>query len=345
MRLFVTGGAGYIGSHAVRRFREAGHEPWVFDNLSTGHRAAVEGFPLIVGDLGDERAVHSALATARFDAVVHFAGAALVAESIEKPLHYFRQNTSHGIILLEAMHQHGIDRLVMSSTCTVYGRPPADMVQEDFPLVPINPYAQSKLALEWCVADCSAAHGLGAIVLRYFNAAGAHQRGDLGEDHSPETHLIPNALRVALGQQPSVHICGTDYPTPDGTCVRDYIHVEDLAEAHLLALDRVVPGRSIACNLGSGSPNSVQQVIARCREVTGHPIPARVSPRRPGDAPSLFADIRRARELLDWVPRHSSLDNIVASAWAWHSRHPAGYGEPPTNPAPVTGLHQPRRSP
>ncbi|MFM8581499.1 MAG: UDP-glucose 4-epimerase GalE [Planctomycetaceae bacterium] len=344
MRLFVTGGAGYIGSHAVRRFREAGHEPWVFDNLSTGHRAAVAGFPLLVGDLGDEQAVASALASARFDAVVHFAGAALVAESIERPLQYFRQNASHGIVLLEAMRNRGIDRLVMSSSCTVYGNPPSGMVREDFPLAPINPYARSKVALEWCVADCAAAYGLGAVVLRYFNAAGAHWRGDLGEDHSPESHLIPNVLRVALGQQACIPIHGTDYPTPDGTCVRDYIHVEDLAEAHLLALDRVVPGRSVACNLGSGAPHSVQDVIAQCREETGHPIPALVSPLRPGDAASLFADIRLARELLDWTPRHSSLENIVASAWAWHSRNPTGYGEPQPVPAPVPKFPSLRRT-
>lgn len=332
MRLFVTGGAGYIGSHAVRRFREAGHEPWVYDNLSTGHRSAVADFPLFVGDLGDEQTLTSALSSTRFDAVVHFAGAALVAESIREPLHYFAQNTSRGVALLTAMHRQGINRLVMSSTCTVYGQPPGDMVREDSPLAPINPYARSKLALEWCVADCAAAFGLGAVVLRYFNAAGAHQRGDLGEDHTPETHLIPNALRVALGQEQCVHVCGTDYPTPDGTCLRDYVHVEDLAEAHLLALEQIVPGRSVACNLGSGSPHSVQEVIEQCRRVTGISIPAQLSPRRPGDAASLFADTRRARELLGWEPRYSSLDNIVASAWAWHSRHPAGFGEPPHSP-------------
>lgn len=343
MRLFVTGGAGYIGSHAVRRFREAGHEPWVYDNLSTGHSSAVGDCPLWIGELDDEKTLTAALSAVRFDAVVHLAGAALVGESVREPLRYYSQNTSHGIALLKAMHRQGINRLVMSSTCAVYGQPAGNVVNEDSPLCPINPYARSKLALEWSVADCATAFGLGAIVLRYFNAAGAHHQGDLGEDHTPETHLIPNALRVALGQDQCIQICGSDYATPDGTCQRDYVHVEDLAEAHLLALERIIPGQSITCNLGSSTPYSVHEVIEQCRLITGQPIPALLAPRRPGDAASLSANTQRARNFLGWEPRHSALDNIVSTAWEWHSRHPLGYGDLGVSRLPLpltTGLRR-----
>ncbi len=327
MRIFVTGGAGYVGSHAVRRFRQAGHDPWVFDNLSAGHAAAVGNSPLFVGDLADADALDEALGQARFDAVVHFAGVANVGDSVREPLRYYRQNFTHSLGLLEAMTRHRIGRLVVSSSCTVYGNPATVPVNEESATTTINPYARSKLAMEWAINDCARATGLGCVILRYFNAAGAHTAGDLGEDHTPETHLIPAALEVALGKRLNLQICGTDYPTPDGTCVRDYVHVEDLAEAHLSALGRIAAGETRVCNLGSGTPYSVREVIAMCREVTGARIPAVETPRRPGDAAALHAGFERARTLLDWFPRHSSLREIVETAWHWHRLHPQGYAD------------------
>jgi UDP-glucose 4-epimerase len=323
MNLLVTGGAGYIGSIVAARLLAGGHAVTVLDNLERGHRSAVpEGATLVEADLRDPEATASALAPG-FDAVLHFAALALVSESVAHPDRYERTNVGGTRNLLDAMRAHEVGRLVFSSTCATYGEPDTVPISEATPERPVNPYGASKLAVDRMIAARCAEHGLGAVSLRYFNVAGAH--GPLGEDHDPETHLIPNVLAVALGRQPHVEVFGTDYPTPDGTAVRDYIHIDDLASAHLLALDAIEPGRHEVLNLGYGSGFSVRQVIEAARRVTGHPIPAREAPRRPGDPPQLVAASQRIRERLGWEPEKPGLDDIVADAWAWHRAHPDGY--------------------
>lgn len=325
MRILVTGGAGYIGSHAVRLFREEGHSVLVFDNLSMGHVPSIGDTPLIIGDLGSPEDLNRLFGSMKIDAVVHFAGVASIAESIAQPLRYYQQNVTNTLHLLEAMVRHDVRRLVVSSSCTVYGNATSVPIDEDAIPRPVNPYGRSKLSLEWAIADCAASSGLGYAALRYFNAAGAHPSGDLGEDHDPETHLIPLALRVAQGRRSHLDILGTDYPTPDGSCIRDYIHVVDLARAHLAALEYIQPGRSVCCNLGTGRGWSVREVIRICQQVTGRSIPVRESARRPGDPPELVARVSRAGSLLGWKPQYLELPEIVATAWNWHQRHPDGY--------------------
>jgi UDP-glucose-4-epimerase GalE len=330
-RILLTGGAGYVGSHAARHLHLSGYEVWVYDNLSFGHREAVPPGRLIVGDLLDQRLLEATLKSRRIDAVMHFAALALVGESVVNPAIYYRNNVAGTLSLLDAMRAVGVHKLVFSSTTATYGAPERSPISEDEPQLPINPYGFTKLCVERALADYCRAYGLGYAALRYFNAAGAAADGSLGEDHTPESHLIPVVLQVALGQRDSVTIFGDDYPTPDGTCVRDYIHVEDLAEAHRLALERLAPGCGLQLNLGTGAGYSVKQVIDVCRRVTGHPIPAPVGPRRPGDPPSLVADVRRAQKLLGWLPRHSQLDNIVTTAWRWHREHPRGWRDATTS--------------
>lgn len=333
MRILVTGGAGYIGSHAVRLFLEQGHQVWVYDNLSTGHARAVGSAELVVGDLADGAALDELFGRVAFDAVVHFAAVASVAESTVQPVWYYRQNVAHSVNLLDTMQRHQVRRLVMSSTCAIYGDPGEAPIDEDAIPRPVNPYGRTKLAVEWLLADCASAWGLGYVALRYFNAAGAHPSGHLGEDHEPESHLIPLALRVAMGRKSHLDVCGVDYPTRDGSCVRDYIHVVDLARAHLAALEHVAPGRTLSCNLGTGRGWSVLEVVRTCEAVTGRPIRTVLRPRRPGDPPQLVAAVRRARELLHWQPRHADLESIIASAWKWHRWHPWGYGDAPATVA------------
>jgi UDP-glucose 4-epimerase len=326
MRVFVPGGAGYVGSHCVKRLVAAGHEVTVFDNLSFGHREAVpRPATLVEGDLADKPKVNELLATGRFDAVMHFAALLNVGESVAHPLAYYRNNVANTLNLLECMRDAGLRRLVFSSTCAVYGEPDELPLQEDMPKNPISPYGASKLAVEWMLEHSAAAWGLGAVALRYFNAAGAAADGSLGEDHDPEIHLIPLVLQVALGQRPAIKIFGTDYPTPDGSCVRDYIHVEDLAEAHLLALERMEQGKLAAFNVGTGRGTSVLEVIAAAKSVTGRPIPAEVTGRRPGDPPALYANAERIWLKFGWQPRHREIESVVASAWKWHQAHPRGY--------------------
>ena len=325
VRLLVTGGAGYIGSIVANQLLAAGHEVVVFDNLDRGHRAAVpERARLVVGDLLDHDRVNRALKEG-FEGVLHFAALALVGESVAHPERYYRTNVCATLNLLEAIRGSGVERLVFSSTAAVYGQPEAVPIPETAPTKPTNPYGASKLAVDSMIADFCAAHGLGAVSLRYFNVAGASD--GLGEDHHPETHLIPNILRAASGHSPCVEIYGTDYPTPDGTAIRDYIHIEDLAAAHLLALEGTPPGEHEVFNLGNGSGFSVKEVITAARTVTGAEIPTREAARRAGDPPMLVAASDKIRAELGWKPQKPQLEQIVADAWSFAGARPCGYSE------------------
>lgn len=328
MRVLVTGGGGYVGSVCVRALCAAGHSVVVFDNLRDGgHRGAVDPrAELVVGDLADAVAVESALSRG-VDSVIHFAAYANVGESVREPLRYYRNNVTNTIGLLDAMRQHGVCRMVFSSSCAVYGVPERVPIAESTPQHPISPYGRTKAMVEAVMADCAAGWGLGGVALRYFNAAGATSDGALGEDHEPESHLIPLVLRVALGRSDAVTLFGEDYPTRDGTCVRDYVHVEDLAEAHTKALAVLEPGAFRAFNLGTGRGASVREVIEAARQVTGRDIPVRSAPRREGDPPELYADSTLARGELGWTPRYTDIREIVRTAWAWHRSHPNGYGD------------------
>lgn len=325
MNILVVGGAGYVGSHALRRLIRAGHSVWVYDNLSRGHRGAVPAGRLIEGEVADGPRLVEVLREHRIDAVMHFAAYALVNESVVDPAMYYRNNVIATLELLDAMRQAKVERFVFSSTTATYGEPGLSPIPETTPQQPINPYGFTKLVIERALADYAAAYGFAYAALRYFNAAGADPAGDIGEDHDPESHLIPIVLQVALGQREQVTIFGDDYPTADGTCVRDYIHVCDLADAHLLALERLQPGRGLCLNLGTGRGTSVREIIESCRRVTGHPIPASIGKRRAGDPPELVADARRAKEELGWVPQFTEVDEIVRTAWRWHRDHPRGY--------------------
>jgi UDP-glucose 4-epimerase len=323
----VTGGAGYIGSHAVRLLARAGHDVWAYDNLSLGHRRAVPAGRLIEGQLSDRLRLVAVLGEKRIEAVMHFAAFASVAESVSDPARYYQNNVVASLNLLEAMRAAGVGRMVFSSTTATYGTPERVPITEDEPQRPINPYGFAKLVVERALADYTAAYGLGYAALRYFNAAGASSDGDLGEDHDPETHLIPIVLEVALGKRPHVTIFGDDYPTPDGTCIRDYVHVDDLGAAHVLAIEKLEAGRGLQLNLGTEQGNSVREVIDACRRVTGHAIPTQIGQRRPGDPPELVADSRLAQRVLGWRPRYTDIESIVRTAWQWHSSHPHGYGQ------------------
>ena len=315
MNILVTGGSGYIGSVVVKRLLERGCEVTVFDDLVRGHRRNVPPEArLIVGDLRDAAAIRTAMEEVRPDAVMHFAAYALVGESMANPMMYFTNNVKGGVNLLEAMEAAGCGRLIFSSSCATYGVPETLPIEETTPQNPTNPYGQSKLMFEHMAEWLAQTKGFKPTFLRYFNAAGAV--GELGEDHEPETHIIPNILKVAAGKKPFVEIYGDDYPTPDGTCIRDYVHLEDLASAHLLALEKEATG---AFNLGTGKGASVKELVEACRKVTGHPIPAKVLPRRPGDPPALYASGAKARRELGWTPTCSDIETIVRDAWAFHS--------------------------
>jgi UDP-glucose 4-epimerase len=323
MRLLVTGGAGYIGSIVARALLAQGHEIVVLDSLERGHRAAIPtGARVVVADLRDADAVQVALKEG-FDGVLHFAALALVGESVSYPERYYRTNVGGTVNLLEAMGAAGVPRLVFSSTCAVYGLPDVVPIDEEAPTRPSSPYGASKLAVDWMIGAFCQAHGLGAVSLRYFNVAGAS--GGLGEDHEPETHLIPNILRTALGINPHVEIFGTDYPTPDGTAIRDYIHIDDLSHAHLLALEATRSGEHGIFNLGNGNGFSVREVIDAAQAVTGAEVTAREAARRPGDPPMLVAASDRIRSELGWAPRKPALEEIVADAWAFARSRPRGY--------------------
>jgi UDP-arabinose 4-epimerase len=317
--VLVTGGAGYIGSHTCKALHRAGYTPVTYDDLCRGHAGAVRWGPLEVGALQDAGRLHEVLAAHRPAAVLHFAALAYVGESMAEPGRYYDNNVGGTVALLEAMRHAGIEQLVFSSTCATFGVPSGGAIDDDHPQDPINPYGASKLMVERILRDYGTIHGLRSVSLRYFNAAGADPDGELGERHDPETHLLPLALAAAAGDRDAVEIYGDDYPTLDGSCVRDYVHVSDLADAHVRALAHLqAGGASTACNLGTGAGSSVIEVIEQVQATTGRPVPVRRSPRRPGDPPTLVAAVDRATSLLGWVPTRSSLATIVDDAWRWY---------------------------
>jgi UDP-glucose 4-epimerase len=323
-RVLVTGGAGYVGSVCSSRLVELGYQVLVYDNLSQGHPEAVpEGAVLERGDLADKAHLSKVLASFRPDLVMHFAANALVGESNVKPLVYYRNNVANGLNLIEAMIDSGVRSMVFSSSCSVYGEPASVPITEDQLRLPVNPYGKTKLTFENMLDDSGRAHGLKSVCLRYFNAAGA--TATHGEDHEPETHIIPNVLRVAAGVAPRVEILGDDYPTKDGTCVRDYVHVADLAQAHEQAIALLREAKSDRINLGNGDGFSVLDVIKTCERICGKSIPYKVVPRRPGDPAVLVASSARANDVLGWRPSYPRLDTIIESAWRWHRDHPRGY--------------------
>jgi UDP-glucose 4-epimerase len=323
MNVFVTGGAGYIGSVCVEELLNAGHQVTVFDNLTEGHRSAVDSRSKFVeGCFSDAAVIKHAVRDSKAEAILHFAANALVGESMTNPSKYFRNNVANGLNLLDAAVECGVKKFVFSSTCATYGPPDRVPMTEDLPQRPINPYGESKLMFEKILQWYQKLHGLEFIAFRYFNAAGASEK--FGEHHRIETHLIPNVLKVALGQAKQCEIYGTDYSTPDGTCIRDYIHIVDLAQAHILGL---APGKTGFYNLGNGDGYSVKQVIEMCEKITGVKTPAIEKPRRAGDPPKLVAAATKAYTELGWKPKYPKLEDIVATAWAWHKKHPTGYAD------------------
>lgn len=327
MNILVTGGAGYVGSHATRLLDEAGHDVWVYDNLCKGHRQAVPEGKLVEGEVADRETLISVLREKKTEAVMHFAAFAEVGESVANPHLYYQNNVVATLSLLEAMRAAEVNRFVFSSTTATYGEPEMIPITEEEDQKPINPYGFSKLIIEKALADYAHAYGWGYAALRYFNAAGASPSGEIGEDHDPESHLIPIVLQVALGQREQISIFGDDYSTPDGTCIRDYIHVNDLGTAHLSALEKLEAGQGLCLNLGTGKGTSVREIVDACRKVTGKEIPEHLTERRPGDPSELVADSSLARSVLEWSPQYMDIEPIIETAWRWHESHPHGYGE------------------
>ncbi|MBE6953653.1 MAG: UDP-glucose 4-epimerase GalE [Ruminococcaceae bacterium] len=327
--ILVTGGAGYIGSHCVRELLAQGFDVAVVDNLATGHRSAIDPRArFFEGDIRDKAFLDGVFAEIKPEAVIHFAAFSLVGVSMQQPLAYYNNNVHGSEVLLTSMIENGVTKIVFSSTAATYGEATCEQITEDCPTVPTNTYGETKLAIEKMMKWCDRAFGLKFTALRYFNVAGADGSGEIGEDHSPETHLIPIILQVPLGKREKLSIFGDDYDTPDGTCIRDYIHVSDLARAHILALKRLLAGgESDIFNLGSGSGFSVLEMLTAARKVTGHPIPAEVSPRRAGDPARLVASSAKARAVLGWTPEFDSVEKIIEDAWRWHQSHPQGYVE------------------
>lgn len=327
MAILVLGGAGYIGSHTVRRLLDKGEDVVIIDNLETGHRDAIDKRARFYeGDIRERAFLDDVLNKEDIEAVIHFAANSLVGESMKDPLKYYDNNLNGTKVLLTALRDHGVDKIVFSSTAATYGEPENIPIKETDPTVPKNPYGETKLAMEKMFKWTDAAHNIRYVSLRYFNAAGADESGEIGEDHNPETHLIPLILQVPLGKRETVSIYGDDYDTPDGTCIRDYIHVDDLADAHIRAVDYLRQGNpSDIFNLGTGTGTSVKEVIDAAREVTGHPIPVTITPRREGDPARLTASNQKAKEILGWDPQKEDVREIVSSAWKWHNSHPDGF--------------------
>ena len=327
MNVLVVGGAGYIGSHCVRQLIAAGHRPVVVDNLVYGHPAAVpESVPFHQINLGDEDAIGRVLRAERIDVVMHVAAYCYVGESVTDPLKYYFNNVAATLHLLHAMLDAKVRKFVFSSTCATFGVPDALPIHENLPQAPINPYGQTKLDVENLLKALAVANGLSFAAFRYFNAAGASEDGSIGEDHHPETHLIPVTIDVAIGKRPHLELFGTDYPTPDGTCLRDYVHVDDLSRAHIAVFDQLAePGTQLFYNLGTGTPTSNREVIRAVEKIVGKPVKVLESPRRPGDPPALYADSSKAQRELGWKIKFTDIESIVATAWKWHSSHPNGY--------------------
>ncbi|MBH5322436.1 UDP-glucose 4-epimerase GalE [Aurantiacibacter sediminis] len=321
MKILVTGGAGFIGSHACKLLAQSGHEPIAYDNLRTGHRWAVQFGPFEHGAIGDRERLDDVLARHKPDAVMHFAALAYVGESVTHPGQYYRTNTADTLTLLDAMRGADVRNIVFSSTCAIFGEPDRMPISEDTAKHPVNPYGQSKLAVEHILRDYRSAYGINFTALRYFNAAGCDPAGILGEEHDPETHLLPLILHAASGQRDAITIFGDDYDTRDGTCVRDYIHVEDLCSAHLLALERTAEGQSGHFNLGNGNGTSVREAVDAAARVTGKDIPTRIGDRRPGDPPTLVADASHARETLGWKPQYEDIETMIKHTWDWQQEH------------------------
>lgn len=322
--ILVTGGAGYIGAHTAKALAHAGHTPVVYDNLSRGHRYAVKWGPFEEGDIGNAARLDAVFSAYKPDAIMHFAALSEVGISVREPLSFWRNNVAGSLTLVERALAHGVTRIVFSSTCSIYGEADQVPIDETTPEAPINPYAETKLVVERLLQSAAKAHGLDAVALRYFNAAGASPDGEIGENHTPETHLIPLVLMAAQDVSRTIKIFGTDYPTPDGSCVRDYVHVDDLATAHISAVERLLSGRLSGftkLNLGTGQGLSVIQILEAAQRITGSPIRAEREGRRAGDPAILIADTAAARRILEWVPRHSDLETVISSAWAWTLRH------------------------
>ncbi len=329
MNVLVVGGAGYIGSHCVRQLAAAGHRPVVLDNFAYGHRGALAANVTVHdANLGDEVAVKRILVAEKIEAVMHFAAFCYVGESVTDPIKYYLNNSAATLHLLNAMLEVGVKKFIFSSTCATFGVPATLPIHENLPQAPINPYGQTKLDIEIALKALAPATGLSFAVFRYFNAAGASEDGSIGEDHHPETHLIPVAIDVATGKRPHLELYGTDYPTPDGTCLRDYVHVDDLSRAHIAAFEKLsAPGTQLFFNLGTGKPTSNREVIRAVEKIVGRPVKVIEKPRRPGDPPALYADSAKARRELKWHVKFGDIESIVATAWKWHSAHPQGYAD------------------
>lgn len=326
MKILITGGAGYVGSACLRYVAEQGHEVMAYDNLVMGHRQAVGSHPLVEGDIADTELLTKTLKDFGADAVMHFAAATYVGESVEDPEYHYRNNVGGTLSLLNAMRAANVTRMLFSSTCATYGMTQSETMSEATPQDPFSPYARTKLAVEWMIRDFAHAYGMGFTLLRYFNASGGDADGQNGEDHRPENHLIPLVLEVPLGKRDKIMVFGDDYDTPDGTCIRDYVHTRDLASAHLLAIEATTEGTAEVYNIGTGNGQSVMEIIEACRKVTGHPIPLEITDRRPGDPPRLVAEPTKLKTQLGWEPQYTNIEDTIATAWAWHKAYPNGYG-------------------
>lgn len=327
MKILITGGAGFVGSACLRYVAEQGHDVMAYDNLCQGHEAATDGHPLVIGDIADTEKLAQTLQNFGADAVMHFAAATYVGESVEDPNYHYSNNIGGTLSLLNAMRAADVKRMLFSSTCATYGMTESETMSEATPQDPFSPYARTKLTVEWMIRDFAHAYGMGFTLLRYFNASGADADGRHGEDHNPENHLIPLVLKVAQGQLSKIKVFGDDYPTPDGTCIRDYVHTRDLASAHLKAIEATTPKSAEVFNIGTGNGQSVHEIINACEKVTGRKIAQQIVARRPGDPPRLVAEPTKLKSQLGWEPEYLNIEDTIATAWAWHQAYPSGYDD------------------